>query len=159
MASPGWLRATFDLSPSADRLCARTQPASVTSLLGQARFFRRRFPGFTLVVQRGNRLAVLPVWWPVAALPQADQVRIDALPQLLRSLRRQRQPHVLVLERGYLKTGFKRRVFQSLWWPTPAAVNASVGAPPSAMPLLAIPLERWTGLSFAPFSPGTDHVC
>ncbi len=123
MASPGWLRATFDLSPSADRLCARTQPASVTSLLGQARFFRRRFPGFTLVVQRGN------------------------------------QPHVLVLERGYLKTGFKRRVFQSLWWPTPAAVNASVGAPPSAMPLLAIPLERWTGLSFAPFSPGTDHVC
>ncbi|MCP5451573.1 MAG: hypothetical protein H6972_13705 [Gammaproteobacteria bacterium] len=102
----GWLRAAFDLSPSADRLCARTQPASVTSLVGQARIFRRRFPGFTLVVQRGSWLA---------ALPQADQVRIDALLRLLRSLRRQRQPHVLVLERDYLKTGFKRRVFQSLW--------------------------------------------
>ena len=120
----GWLRAVFELSPAADRLWARAEPASVASLVGQARFFRRRFPGFTLVVQRGNRLAVLPARLPVAALHQADSVRIAALSRLLRSLRRMRRPHVLVLQRGYLKTGFKRRVFHSLWWPALQAVTS-----------------------------------
>ena len=71
--------------------------------------------------ERDGRLAVLPAERPVAALHEVDQVRIAALSRLLRSLRRMRRPHVLVLERGYLKTGFKRRVFHSLWWPAPEA--------------------------------------
>ncbi len=34
-----WLRAVFELSPAADRLWARAEPASVASLVGQARVF------------------------------------------------------------------------------------------------------------------------
>ncbi|MDS4025770.1 MAG: hypothetical protein RKO25_02075 [Candidatus Contendobacter sp.] len=55
---------------------------------------------------------------------QAARIRIAALPRLLRSLRRMRQSHVLVLERGYLKTGFKCWMFHSLWWPALQAVTS-----------------------------------
>jgi len=126
----------------------------VASLVGQARFFRRRFPGFTLVVQRGNRLAVLPAEMLVAALHGAGRVRIAALPRLLRSLRRLRQPHVLVLECGYLKTGFKRRVFQSLWWPALQAVTS-----PSFRPFDEINPHPQPLSQRARGAQGNNHVC
>lgn len=124
-----WLRAVFELSPTMDRLWARAEPASVSSFVGQVRFFRRRFPGFVLVVQKGNRLAVLPTTQPVEAVASADQVRIAVCAKLLRSLRQWRQPHVLILERGAWRTGFKRRVFHALWQPDPPPVSTLLSSP------------------------------
>lgn len=130
----GWLQATFALSPTADRLWSRAEPVTVASFSSQVRFFRQRFPGFTLIVQQGNRLAVLPPTRPIAALAHTDQVRRSGLARLLCSLRRRRQAHVLVLEHGYLKTGFKRRVFYSLWQPAPLPLAGATSASFSLCP-------------------------
>jgi RNA-directed DNA polymerase len=128
-----WLGELFRLSEN-DRLVPLWEPASVTSLRSQWRWFKSQRPTDLLLMQVGNSVAVfdedtvkLP---PLAGLAAMTQPRagfgeeislpLRCLKSLRQRLRQRRVAHCFVAEEGYLKLGMKRRVLRLVWRPIPA---------------------------------------
>lgn len=120
----------------------RWEPARVTSLRSQWRFFHRQGDGLTLL-QVGHdveaygadadrlralrphaRPAVRPGFDPVFRRPLKD------LAGLRRQLRRRRIAHRFIAEEGYLRGGLKRRVLRLTWRPGPLRRPGPCPAPP-----------------------------
>ena len=93
-------------------LLPRVQTARAYHGMVQATMALGRFGPCTATYEQFASDFGLPMPTGVLSLAAAGRA---TLARLLRSLRRMRRPHVLVLGRGYLKTGFKRRVFHSLF--------------------------------------------
>jgi len=114
-------------------LIPRWEPASVSSLRGQWRYFRLQGDELVLM-QVGNRveaygvdvirLRVLRPRARPASRPGFSEVfclPLKALVGLRQQLRRQGIAHCFIAEEGYLRSGRKRRVLRLIWRPLSAA--------------------------------------
>jgi len=141
------------------RLIPCWEPASVSSLRSQWRFFRRQGEELVLM-QVGNRVeayeadadrlralrpraqpATRPGFTAVFSLP------LRALAGLRRQLRRQGIAHRFIAEEGYLRSGLKRRVLRLIWRPA----SPSIPSPPADR--LALPPGQDCSPSTAQESP------
>ncbi len=112
-----WLQAIFEFDGDHCRLLDRSQPWSVSSLRGQLRWFRKRFPQFDLLIQIGREVALLPAGTSVPPVRELPRWPWEQRGWLQCNLRQGRRPHLLIVQQGYLKRGLKRRLFHSLWYP------------------------------------------
>lgn len=126
------------------RLIPRWEPASVSSLRSQWRFFRRQGEELALM-QVGNRVeayeadadrlrALRPRAKPATrpGFGQVFSLPLKALAGLRRQLRRQGIAHRFIAEEGYLRGGLKRRVLRLIWRP----VSPPIPSPPTGRPSL-----------------------
>ncbi len=133
------------------RLIPRWEPASVSSLRSQWRFFRRQ--GDELVLMQvghdveayevdADRLRRLRPRAKPATRPgfaQVFRLPLRALAGLRQQLRRQGIAHRFIAEEGYLRGGLKRRVLRLIWRPASPNSKSPCPSPGSARPSLPSP--------------------
>lgn len=98
----------------------RWQPALVSSLASQWRYFQQEYPSCLLIIQCGRRLLVnayLPGLAPYAGLSRirAWSTPLRQLAALECRLRRYRYSYLFCAEEGFLRGGLKRRVVRRIW--------------------------------------------
>lgn len=126
-----WLGLLFSPQGRPFPLVPRFEPATVSSLRGQWRFFAAAFPDRLILIQVGNRVeaygeharvlarefGVRPDRAPRSGFEESVGLPLQRLKGVRRTLCRRATAHLFVAEEGWLKGGMKRRVLRLLWQP------------------------------------------
>jgi len=128
LAQHPWLEQLFTVNATPTLGAPRWQPAEVTSLADQHRYFAALFPAARVLMQVGKHWllagpcsASLPPGYTVQrpGLGPCTEWPLAALPLLRRRLMASSTDHLVVSQSGHFQTGFKRRSLTAVWLAQP----------------------------------------